>query len=51
MLKYNFKDDIIEEAKVKRISDKDIIYPHMDNWNQFLYLTGILIESDIESIK
>lgn len=46
-----FSEGIKEEGKNLRINYKKILSPKNNNWNDFLYIMGILMESDIQSIN
>ena len=48
---YGFLSDIISKDNILSIYPNEIITPHSKDWNEFLYLVGILMESDIESIN
>ncbi|GAA0077579.1 CRISPR-associated helicase/endonuclease Cas3 [Clostridium sp. CTA-5] len=46
-----FIENIEEEGHNLKINYKQILSPKNDNWNDFLYVIGILMEADIEAIN
>lgn len=51
LLTYGFDGDITKSGNMIRIKDRDIIKPNNKNWCDFIYLTGVAMESDIEAIQ
>ena len=49
--KYGFNKDIKSNGESIMIGYNDVIKPNSKNWDVFLYLVGVLMESDIEAIK
>lgn len=46
-----FTEKIEEEGQNLKIKYKQIISPKNNNWNDFLYIMGVLMEADIEAIN
>lgn len=51
LLTYGFSKDIKCKGRAISIRNNSIIKPNSENWCDFVYLTGVAMESDIEAIK